>query len=121
MALIVSVVFLQSLIELPLALYRTFVVEQRFGFNRMTARLFVIDLAKQTLVGLALGVPLLLAVLWLMERMGPCGGSTSGSSWTAFSLVLLMVYPAFIVPLFNKFTPLAEGELAERIGALLAR
>jgi STE24 endopeptidase len=120
-ALILSVIFLQSLIGLPLAVYRTFVVEQRFGFNRMTARLFVIDLVKYTLVGLALGVPLLLAVLWLMERMGPWWWLYVWIVWTAFSLVLMMVYPAYILPLFNKFTPLAGGELAERVARLLAR
>jgi STE24 endopeptidase len=120
-ALILSVIFLQSLIGLPLAVYRTFVLEQRFGFNRMTARLFVTDLIKHTLVGLALGVPLLLAVLWLMERMGPLWWLYVWIVWTAFSLVLMMVYPAYILPLFNKFTPLAEGEVAERVGRLLER
>jgi STE24 endopeptidase len=120
-ALILSVIFLQSLIGLPLAAYRTFVLEQRFGFNRMTARLFVTDLVKHTLIGLALGVPLLLAVLWLMERMGPWWWLYVWIVWSAFSLVLMMVYPAYILPLFNKFTPLAEGEVAERVGRLLER
>ena len=120
-ALILSVVFLQSLIGMPLALYRTFVLEQRFGFNRMTLRLFLTDLVKQTLIGLVLGVPLLLAVLWLMERMGPLWWLYVWIVWTAFSLVLMMVYPAYILPLFNKFTPLAEGEVAERVARLLAR
>jgi STE24 endopeptidase len=120
-ALILSVVFLQSLIGLPLAVYRTFVLEQRFGFNRMTARLFITDLVKHTLVGLALGVPLLLAVLWLMERMGPWWWLYVWIVWTAFSLVLMMAYPAYILPLFNKFTPLADGEVAERVARLLAR
>jgi STE24 endopeptidase len=106
---------------MPLALYRTFVLEQRFGFNRMTLRLFLTDLAKQTLIGLVLGVPLLLAVLWLMERMGPLWWLYVWIVWTAFSLVLMMVYPAYILPLFNKFTPLAEGEVAERVARLLAR
>jgi STE24 endopeptidase len=120
-ALILSVIFLQSLIGMPLSLYRTFVLEQRFGFNRMTVRLFLTDLVKQTLLGLALGVPLLLAVLWLMERMGPLWWLYVWIVWTAFSLVLMMVYPAYILPLFNKFTPLAEGEVAERVARLLAR
>src|SRR6187402_2075269 len=110
-ALILSVVFLQSLIGMPLALYRTFVLEQRFGFNRMTVRLVLTDLVKQTLIGLVLGVPLLLAVLWLMERMGPLWWLYVWIVWPAFSLVLMMVYPAYILPLFNKFTPLAEGEV----------
>ncbi|HEV7478476.1 MAG TPA: M48 family metallopeptidase [Burkholderiales bacterium] len=120
-ALILSVVFLQSLVGLPLAVYRTFVVEQRFGFNRMTPRLFVTDLVKSTLLALALGVPLLLAVLWLMERMGPWWWLYVWIVWTAFSLGLMMAYPAYILPLFNKFTPLAQGELSERVERLLAR
>jgi STE24 endopeptidase len=120
-ALILGVVFLQALIGLPLAAYRTFVLEQRFGFNRMTPRLFVTDLVKQTLLGLALGVPLLLAVLWLMARMGGAWWLYVWAVWTVFSLVLMMVFPAYILPLFNKFTPLAEGELAGRVARLLER
>jgi STE24 endopeptidase len=120
-ALVLGVVLLQGLIGLPLAAYRTFGVEQRFGFNRMTPRLFVADLVKQVVLALLLGVPLLLAVLWLMARMGPLWWLYVWAVWTAFSLALMMVYPAYILPLFNKFTPLGEGELAERVARLLAR
>jgi STE24 endopeptidase len=120
-ALILSVIFLQSLIGLPLAVYRTFVLEQRFGFNRMTAKLFVTDLVKHTVIGLALGVPLLLAVLWLMERMGPWWWLYVWIVWTGFSLALMMIYPAYILPLFNKFTPMPEGELSARVARLLER
>ena len=90
-ALILSVVLLQALIGLPLAVYRTFGVEQRFGFNNMTPRLFVTDLAKQAVLALVLGVPLLLAVLWLMARMGAAWWLYVWGVWTAFSLVLMMV------------------------------
>ena len=120
-ALILSVVLLQALIGLPLAVYRTFGVEQRFGFNNMTPRLFVTDLAKQAVLAVLLGVPLLLAVLWLMARMGAAWWLYVWLVWTVFSLVLMMVYPAYILPLFNKFTPLADGELARRVAHLLER
>jgi STE24 endopeptidase len=120
-ALIVSVVLLLSVIELPLALYRTFVVEARFGFNRMTLKLFLADLAKQALLSAALGVPLLVLVLWLMARMGELWWIWVWLAWTGFNLLMLLVYPSFIAPLFNKFSPLADQSLAARIEALLAR
>jgi STE24 endopeptidase len=120
-ALIVSVVALLSVLELPLTLYRTFVIEAQFGFNRMTARLFVIDLAKQTLISALLGIPLLTLVLWLMARMGELWWIWVWLAWTAFNLLVLLIYPTFIAPLFNKFSPLADRALAERIESLLAR
>ena len=120
-ALIVSVVVLLSLAELPLALYRTFVVEARFGFNRMTPRLFLIDLAKQALISAALGVPLVALVLWLMAKMGGLWWIWVWLAWTGFNLLVLLVYPTFIAPLFNKFSPLADQALAGRVEALLAR
>ena len=120
-ALIVSVAVLLSALELPLALYRTFVVEARFGFNRMTPKLFVIDLAKQALISAALGIPLTALVLWLMARMGELWWIWVWLAWAGFNLLMLLVYPAFIAPLFNKFSPLADEGLAARIEALLER
>ena len=120
-ALLLSLFFLQGAISLPLALYRTFVIESRFGFNRMTLALFFADLAKQVAVALVLGVPLLLAVLWLMGRMGEYWWLYVWAVVTAFSIGLQLIIPPFILPLFNKFTPITEGELAQRIEALLAR
>ena len=120
-ALLLSVFFLQAAVSLPLALYRTFVVEQRFGFNRMTLGLFVADLAKQTLVALALGVPLLLAVLWLMQRMGEHWWLYVWGVLTAFTLVFQVIFVPVILPLFNKLTPITEGELAARVARLLER
>jgi STE24 endopeptidase len=119
--LLLSIFFIQAAVSLPMTLYRTFVVEERFGFNRMTLRLFLIDLVKHALVGLALGVPLLLTVLWLMQRAGEYWWLYVWAVWVAYSLLMMMVYPAFIMPLFNKFSPLSEGELAARIAALLQR
>ena len=120
-ALIVSVVVLLSVIELPLAVYRTFVVEQRFGFNRMTPALFVADLARQAALGAALGIPLLVLVLWLMAQMGERWWIWVWLAWTAFNLLILLIYPTLIAPLFNKFSPLEDQTLAGRIEALLAR
>jgi STE24 endopeptidase len=120
-ALLLTLFFVQGVVSLPLALYRTFVIEVRFGFNRMTLALFITDLAKQVLLGLALGVPLLLAVLWLMQRMGAYWWFYVWVVITLFSLVLQLIFPALILPLFNKFTPITQGELAQRIGALLER
>jgi len=120
-ALIVSVVVLLALLEMPLTLYRTFVVEARFGFNRMTPKLFAIDLAKQALLSAALGIPLVTLVLWLMERTGELWWIWVWCAWTGFNLLVLLIYPTFIAPLFNKFSPLTDRALAERIESLLAR
>ena len=120
-ALLLSIVFIQALIGLPLAAYRTFGIEARFGFNRMTLRLFIADLVRHAVVGLILGVPLLLAVLWLMAKMGTFWWLYVWLVWVAYSAALVMIYPAFIMPFFNKFTPLTEGELAARVGRLLER
>jgi STE24 endopeptidase len=119
--LIVSLALLLSLIELPLALYRTFVVEARFGFNRMTLRLYLVDLAKQALVSALLGVPLIALVLWLMARTGELWWLWVWIAWTGFNLLVLLAYPTFIAPLFNKFTRLEDAALAARIDGLLAR
>ena len=120
-ALLFSFFFVQALVGLPLALYRTFVIEQRFGFNRMTWQLYLADLAKQTALAVVLGLPLILALLWLMAHMGSLWWLYAWLVLTAFSIVLQLLFPAVILPLFNKFTPLAEGELAERVGKLLMR
>jgi STE24 endopeptidase len=120
-ALIASVVVLLTLIDLPLSLYRTFVIEQRYGFNRMTARLFVVDLAKQALLAAALGIPLLALVLWLMRQMGSLWWLYVWLAWMAFNLLVLLAFPTFIAPLFNRFTRLEDPGLAGRIESLLRR
>ncbi|HYX62696.1 MAG TPA: M48 family metallopeptidase [Burkholderiales bacterium] len=120
-ALLLSVFFVQAAVSLPLAFYRTFVIESRFGFNRMSVGLFLADLAKQTLVALALGVPLILAVLWLMQRMGEHWWLYVWAVLTAFTLLFQLIFAPVILPLFNKLTPVTEGELASRVTRLLAR
>jgi len=121
LALIFSVMAISALIDLPFSLYRQFVIEARYGFNRMTLGLFFADLAKQTLLGVAIGTPVILAVLWLMGAMGTYWWFHVWLFWSAFNLVALFVYPTWIAPLFNKFSPLEEGEMKTRIEALLAR
>ena len=120
-ALIVTALVLLSALELPIAIWRTFVIEARFGFNRMTAALYVADLAKHAALGAVLGVPLVVLVLWLMARMGALWWVWVWGAWAGFNLLVLLIYPAFIAPLFNKFTPLADPALARRIEALLER
>ena len=120
-ALIISVIFISSIVEIPLGLYRTFVIDERFGFNKMTIGVFVADLFKSALVMLALGLPLVLGVLWLMGAMGEYWWLHAWLAWTGFNVLVLALYPTFIAPLFNKFTPLEEGELKTRIEGLLAK
>ena len=121
LALIFSVLAISSLIDLPLSFYRQFVIEEKFGFNRMTIKLFVADLAKQTLLGLIIGTPVLLAVLWLMEQMGSYWWLYVWLFWCSFNLLILFIYPTWIAPLFNKFSPLEDEALKARIEALLKR
>ncbi len=120
-AVILSMTLISGLVDLPASLYRTFVLEERFGFNKTTLRVFVVDMLKGAALGVVIGVPLILFVLWLMESAGGAWWVYAWVGLTAFSLLLTWAYPKFIAPLFNKFEPLAEGEVADRIRALLAR
>ena len=120
-ALILSVAAITGLVDLPFSIYRTFVIEAKYGFNRMTPALFVADLAKSIALGLAIGVPLLFAVLWLMARMGSLWWLYVWLTWVGFNLLMLVAYPTLIAPLFNKFSPLADESLKERIERLLAK
>jgi STE24 endopeptidase len=108
-------------VALPFSWWSAFVIEERFGFNRMTLGLWLADLAKGTLVGVALGLPLLLLVLWLMREAGTWWWVWAWAAWTAFQLLVLVLYPTVIAPLFNKFTPLPAGDARERVEALLSR
>jgi STE24 endopeptidase len=119
--LIFSVALVSAVVDLPLALYRQFVIEAKFGFNRMTWKIFISDLLKQAGLGIVIGTPVLLAVLWLMDRMGPLWWLHVWLFWCAFNLLLLFIYPTWIAPLFNKFVPLDDAQLKVRVEALLAR
>ena len=120
-ALIVSVVVVSSVVDLPFSLYRTFVVEAHFGFNRTTLRLFVVDMIKAAALGALFGIPLVFVVLWLMSQTGPLWWLAVWIVWVAFSLLVATIYPMFIAPLFNRFSPLEDAGLRSRIEALLAK
>ncbi|MEO8331420.1 MAG: M48 family peptidase, partial [Gallionella sp.] len=115
MATIVAVLLLSSLLEAPFSLYRTFVIEARFGFNKTTLRLYLTDALKGLLLGAILGLPLLFGVLWLMERMGGYWWLYVWLVWVVFNLLILFIYPSFIAPLFNKFSPLQDEAMKARI------
>ncbi|MCK9284572.1 MAG: M48 family metallopeptidase [Rhodocyclaceae bacterium] len=108
-------------VDLPASIYRTFRLEARFGFNKMTPALFVSDLLKQLLLSALIGAPLLLAVLWLMAHMGALWWFWVWLFWLGFNVAALLLYPTLIAPLFNKFSPLEDAALKSRIEALMAR
>ena len=114
-------VLIGALLDLPFELWRTFRIEQRFGFNRTTWRLFAIDLVKSALVALALGAPLAALVLWIMGATGGWWWLWAWAAWTAFNLLILLIYPTLIAPLFNKFEPLRDETLAARVQTLMQR
>jgi len=121
MALIFSVVALLSIVEIPFSYYRTFVIEQQYGFNKMTRAMFFADLVRKYVLGTLLGAPLLLSVLWLMEKAGDNWWLYTWLIWIGFNLFLLAVYPNWIAPLFNKFSPLENDSLKARIENLLQK
>jgi STE24 endopeptidase len=121
LALFACVGLLGTLLELPLRIYQTFVVEARFGFNKMTPTLFVTDLIKGALLAALIGGPLLLAVFWVMSAMGSLWWLYVWLLWIVFNLVAMAVYPTVIAPIFNKFSPLPDGPLKDRINGLLQR
>ena len=108
-------------VDLPFSLYRTFVVDACFGFNKMTPLLYLTDLVKQALLSAVIGAPLLMIVWWLMAQMGEHWWLWVWLFWLGFNLLVMVAYPTLIAPLFNKFTPLADDGLRARIDALLAR
>jgi STE24 endopeptidase len=120
-AIVAAVALILSAADLPFEWYRQFHIEEKFGFNRMTPKLFVVDTVKSVLVAAALGLPLLALVLWLMDTAGSAWWLYAWAAWGGFNALVLVLYPTVIAPLFNRFEPLADGDLAARIGALLTR
>jgi STE24 endopeptidase len=120
-AVMLAFMLLSSLLELPFSIYSTFVIEERFGFNRTTVKTFIIDIIKGGVVAVVLGVPLLWIILWLMEKSGELWWVYAWIVWTSFSLFIMWVYPTLIAPIFNKFEPLEEGDTLDRIKQLLQR
>ena len=120
-AVIVSLMVISGLLDIPASLYRTFVLEERFGFNQMTLATYITDTLKSTALALVIGVPLVMLIFWLMKSAGDLWWLYAWAALTAFSLFITWAYPKFIAPLFNKFSPLEKGEVANRIHALLER
>ena len=121
LALLAAFALIGGLLELPFDLYATFRIEQRFGFNRITWKLYLVDLAKGLLVGATIGLPLAALMLWIMRATGAWWWLWAWGAWMAFNLAALVLYPTVIAPLFNKFEPLADATLKARVQALMAR
>ncbi|HQQ71616.1 MAG TPA: M48 family metallopeptidase, partial [Alicycliphilus sp.] len=121
LALLAGFALISGAIDLPASLYQTFRIEQRFGFNQMTPRLWLADLAKSTLLGAVIGLPIAALILWLMGAAGRLWWLWAWCVWMGFNLLLMVVFPLFIAPLFNKFQPLADEALKTRVTALMQR
>jgi STE24 endopeptidase len=121
LALLAAFVLIGAIIELPLDWYSTFPIEQRFGFNRMSLGLWLMDMLKGAALGALIGLPMAALVLWLMAVSGGLWWLWAWIAWVAFNLVLLVIYPTVIAPLFNKFEPLADESLKQRVQALMQR
>ena len=119
--LIVAFAIVSGALDLPFSYYRQFVLEERFGFNKMTLGLWIADAIKGGLVGAVIGLPLVWVVLTLMDRTGALWWLYAWLVWSGFQLLMMVLYPTVIAPLFNKFTPLADDKLKDRIEALMAR
>lgn len=120
-AVILFFTLISSLLDLPFSIYSTFVIEEKFGFNRTTIKTFITDMLKGSLLGLIIGVPLLYVILWLMEQSGDQWWLYAWLVISGFSIFMMWVYPTWIAPVFNKFEPLEEGETLDRITSLLTR
>lgn len=121
LALLAAFGLISGLLDLPFTLYTTFRLEERFGFNKMTFRLWLADLVKSTLIGLAIGLPIVALILWLMGSAGSGWWLWAWGVWMAFNLLVLVLFPTVIAPLFNKFKPLEDETLKARVTALMQR
>jgi len=121
LATVFGVLLVTTALALPFDAYRTFVVEARHGFNRTTPKLFLLDIVKGAALSVALGTPLLLAIFWLVGAAGPLWWLYTWLLWIVFTLALVMAFPRWIAPLFNRFTPLEQGDLRRRIETLIER
>ncbi|HIP80859.1 MAG TPA: M48 family peptidase [Leucothrix mucor] len=120
-AVLIGFSLISSLIDLPASLYQTFVIEEKFGFNKTTLGVFFVDMIKGAVLSIVIGIPLILLVLWLMESAGDLWWLYAWVALTAFSILMMWAYPKFIAPIFNKFKPLEEGEVLNRLTSLLER
>ncbi|MCU7939332.1 MAG: M48 family metallopeptidase [gamma proteobacterium symbiont of Bathyaustriella thionipta] len=113
--------FISAIIDMPIGLYNTFVLEEKFGFNRTSFKVWLVDLVKQSILGLVIGIPLIMVILWLMSSAGEFWWLYAWAVWMGFGFLMMWAYPAFIAPIFNKFTELEEGSLKQRIEQLMTR
>lgn len=118
---IASALLISAVVDIPFEYYLTFTIDEKFGFNKMSRQIFWQDLVKHTLVAVALGAPILFAALWLMHSAGQYWWLYLWLVWSIFNLLVLAIYPTFIAPLFNKFTPMTDDTLKMRIEALLQK
>jgi STE24 endopeptidase len=121
LALITAFAVISGALDLPFTLYQTFVIEERFGFNKMSFKLWLADLAKSTALGAAIGLPIIALILWLMGATGKFWWLWAWAVWMGFNLLLLVIYPTFIAPIFNKFKPLEDETLKARVTELMRR
>ena len=121
LALLAAFVVIGAVLDLPFELYSTFRIEQRFGFNRMTWKLYLADMVKGALVGAVIGLPIAALMLWIMGAAGSLWWLWAWAAWMVFNLLVLVLYPTVIAPLFNKFEPLADESLKARVQGLMAR
>ncbi len=121
LALLAAFGLISGLLDLPFTLYSTFRIEERFGFNKMTFKLWLADLVKSTLVGIVIGLPIVALILWLMGSAGSLWWLWAWGVWMGFNLLVLVLYPTVIAPLFNKFKPLEDEALKARVTALMQR
>lgn len=121
LGLLAAFVLIGGLIDLPLSWYQTFVLEQRFGFNKTTVKLWLADLFKSSLIGTLIGLPIAALILWMMAAAGSLWWLWAWLFWMGFNLLLLVIYPTLIAPLFNKFSPLEDDTLKARVTALMQR
>jgi STE24 endopeptidase len=120
-ALVAAFALIGAVLDLPLAWYATFQLEERFGFNKMTPGLWLGDLLKSSLVGAVIGLPIVALILWLMGSTGALWWLWAWGAWMGFNLLILVLYPTVIAPLFNKFEPLQDEQLKSRVNALMQR
>ena len=121
LALLAAFAAISGLLDLPFTLYNTFKIEERFGFNKMTFKLWLADMVKGLLVGAVIGLPIVALILWLMGSAGSLWWLWAWGTWMGFNLLILVLYPTVIAPLFNKFKPLDDETLKERVTALMQR
>jgi STE24 endopeptidase len=118
---IISVMLISSLIDLPLNIYKTFNIDERFGFNRMTAQIFILDLIKQSILSIVIGIPILLISLWIISNLGGLWWLWLWVFISVFNFLMLILYPTYIAPFFNKFLPLRDIKLKTKIEKLLLK